>query len=251
MSGSLQGAHIAYRLRELREPVGALVLPMVLIASIDEALDDLVRLGERGVTAAELLALTPYFGTLWPSGRGLARWLTRLYGSQPGCLSGQVVLELGCGLALPSLVAARLGARVIASDCHPDVPGFLARNAALAEVEIEYQGLDWRVPAELDALRERCGPFDLVIGSDLLYEAELARTLGPALARLCGPRTRALLADPGRPHLQEAVNVCEAAGFTSRLEIAAAPASLDVAVHGARGPEVQELYLLALARLTA
>jgi predicted nicotinamide N-methyase len=161
-----------------------------------------------------------------------------------------VVLELGCGLGLPALVAARLGARVIATDCHPDVPAFLERNAALAEVAIEYQALDWRVADELDALRERHGPFDLVLGSDLLYEAELANTLGPALARLCGPRTRVLLADPGRPHLQEAVSVIEACGFRCEVEIAAVPASLDPAVHGARGPAQQELFLLALA-LTA
>lgn len=249
MSEWLQGARIAYRLREIREQVGAMVVPMVLIASIDEALDDLVKLGERGVDAGEILRLTPYFGTLWPSGRGLARWLLQRH-PRPGCLSGQVVLELGCGLGLPALVAARLGARVIATDCHPDVPAFLGRNAALAEVAIEVRALDWRQPAELDALRERHGPFDLVLGSDLLYEAELADTLGPALARLCGPRTRVLLADPGRPHLQAAVSVIEAQGFRCEVETAVVPASLDLAVHGARAPDVQELFLLALA-LTA
>lgn len=249
MRERLQGARIAYRLREIHEQVGPMSVPMVLIASIDEALDDLVKLGDHGVDAAEILRLTPYFGTLWPSGRGLARWLLQ---RRPGagCLSGQVVLELGCGLGLPALVAARLGARVIATDCHPDVPAFLERNAALAEVAIEYQALDWRASAELDTLRERHGPFDLVLGSDLLYEAELAHALGPALARLCGPCTRVLLADPGRPHLQQAVSVIEAAGFHCELEIAAVPASLDGAVHGARAPEQQELFLLALA-LTA
>lgn len=251
MNESLQGVRIAYRLRELCEPVGELSLPIVLLASMDEVLDDLVRLGEHGVSAAEILALTPYFGTLWPSGRGLARWLARRDSDHQGCLSGQVVLELGCGLALPSLVAARLGARVIATDSHPDVPGFLECNAARAGVTIAYQQLDWRAPAQLDALRELHGPFDLVLGSDLLYEADLATTLGPALAQLCGPHTRVLLADPGRPHLQEAVNVIEANGFTTRLEIAAAPASVDPAVHGTRGPALQDLFLLELARRTA
>ena len=149
-----------------------------------------------------------------------------------------------------AMAAERVGARVIATDCHPDVPAFLERNAALAEVAIEYRALDWRQPAELDALREQHGRFDLVLGSDLLYEAELADTLGPALARLCRPRTRVLLADPGRPHLQDAVSVIERCGFRCGVEIASVPASLDVAVHGARGPEQQELFLLALA-LTA
>ncbi|WP_293251246.1 hypothetical protein [Nannocystis sp.] len=249
MSGSLQGARVAYRLRRICEQVGALTLTLDIIASIDEALDDLVALGQRGVDAAEILRLTPYFGTLWPSGRGLARWLATLAADRPGCLTGQVVLELGCGLGLPALVAARLGARVIASDCHPDVPGFLAGNAALNGVAIEYRALDWRAPAELAAMREQLGALDLVIGSDLLYEAELAGALGPALDALCGPNTRVLLADPGRPHLQVAVHAIEARGFTSRVEIAAVPSSLDdPAVHGERRPPLQELFMLELRR---
>lgn len=241
----LQGARVSYRLRRICEAAGGLQVPLDLIASIDEALDDLVKLGDDGVDAAEILRLTPYFGTLWPSARGLARWLAE----HPTWLMGQTVLELGCGLALPALVAARLGARVIACDAHPDVPPFLARNTALSNTEIEYLQVDWSAPAELAALRERLGAIDLVVGSDLLYEAGLATSLPTALDALCGPGTRVLLADPGRPHLQLAVNAMEARGFTGRLEIRAVPSSLDEsATGGVPGSATQEVFLLEFTR---
>jgi len=241
----LQGARIAYRLRRLCEAAGELQVPLDLIASIDEALDDLCALAERGVDSAEILRLTPYFGTLWPSARGLARWL----GEHPTWLRGQTVLELGCGLALPSLVAARLGARVVALDCHPDVPAFLARNAALSQVTVELRHLDWRDPAAVAGLRRELGDPDLIVGSDLLYEAELATSLPLALDALCRPGARVLLADPGRPHLQAAVNGLEALGFTSRLEIRAVPASLeDRALGSEPGKATQEVFLFEFSR---
>ena len=55
----------------------------------------------------------PYWAELWPSGLALAR---RLAGR---ALRGARVVELGCGLGLPSLVAARGGGRVLATDWSP------------------------------------------------------------------------------------------------------------------------------------
>ena len=241
----LQGARVSYRLRRICEAAGDLQIPLDLIASIDQAVDELCALADHGVDSAEILRLTPYFGTLWPSARGLARWL----GEHPTWLRGQTVVELGCGLALPSLVAARLGARVVALDCHPDVPAFLARNAALSQVQVEVLQIDWREPDQLAALQRELGDIDLVVGSDLIYEAELAATLPVALATLCRAGARALLADPGRPHLQTTVNGMERLGFTSRLEIRAVPQGLeDRAVGGDPGKATQEVYLLEFSR---
>src|SRR5688572_7285888 len=52
----------------------------------------------------------PYWALTWPSGLALAE---ELAGRE---LSGLRLLELGCGLAVPSLVAARRGASVLATD---------------------------------------------------------------------------------------------------------------------------------------
>jgi len=241
----LQGARVAYRVRRICEAAGGLQIPLDLIASIDEAIDDLCALGDAGVASDEVLRLTPYFGTLWPSARGLARWLAE----HPTWLRGQTVLELGCGLALPALVAARLGAHVIAVDRHPDVPPFLARNTALSQVAVEYFQVDWSAPDELAALQRRLGPVDLVVGSDLLYEAELAASLPVAVDALCRGGARMLLADPGRPHLQQAVSELERRGFTSRLEIRAVPSSLDDTGVGGDGTgTTQEVFLLEFTR---
>src|SRR4051812_38830939 len=56
----------------------------------------------------------PYWAELWPSGVALAKAVA------PRALKGARVLELGCGLGLPSIAAARAGGRVLAADsCAP------------------------------------------------------------------------------------------------------------------------------------
>jgi predicted nicotinamide N-methyase len=234
---TLQGVQVEYRLRREVETAGDLEFPLDLIASVDEAIDDLCRVGsERGLDPAAVLLLTPYFGTIWPAARALARWLAARTTWPPG----QVVVELGCGLALPSLVAARRGARAVATDRHPDVPALLARNAALCGVTVEHDATDWTDLDQVEALRRRLGAVDLVLASDVLYEAELAETLPVALARLCGPTTRVALADPGRPHLQRAVEALERRGFAVRLDVLAVPGRLDAVVGGG----TQEVFVL-------
>ena len=66
-------------------------------------------------------ATWPLFGLLWPSGAHLAARLAR----RP-VRAGERILEIGCGLALASLVGHRRGADVTASDCHPLAEAFLA-----------------------------------------------------------------------------------------------------------------------------
>ena len=56
----------------------------------------------------------PYWAELWPSGIALARYVAALD------LAGSRVLELGCGLALPSFAAALAGADVLATDWAPE-----------------------------------------------------------------------------------------------------------------------------------
>jgi len=87
----------------------------------------------------------PYWAIAWPSGLVLA---DALDGRD---LADARVLELGCGLAIPSLVAARRGARVVATDGSPDAVVFAAHNFvfaahnfALNDLEGEAAEVDWR-----------------------------------------------------------------------------------------------------------
>jgi predicted nicotinamide N-methyase len=136
----------------------------------------------------------PYWARPWPSGVGLAG---HLKDNPPA--PGTKVLELGCGLALPSVVAARAGAHVLATDGATDAVAFAAHVLALNEVEAEVAHVDWF--AHGNALVGR-GPFDLVLAADVLYtraNVEAALRLFP---KLVAPTGALIVADPNRAGAQ-------------------------------------------------
>jgi predicted nicotinamide N-methyase len=136
--------------------------------------------------AVEWAPLAPYWSVLWRSGVALARELDGLP------LRGLRVVELGCGLAVPSLAAARAGATVLATDACAEALALVARNARANGVRVDTAIVDWREPDEL----VRQGPFDMTLAADVLYERA---GVAPLLALLPRLAPAAWLADPGRP----------------------------------------------------
>ena len=130
----------------------------------------------------------PYWAELWPSGVALARRVAAR------ALRGARVLELGCGLGLPSLAAALAGGRVLATDWSPQAIERLRDNAERNGAELEIEIVDWQRPAALLAR----APWDLVLGADLLYERRNVAPLLELLPPLLGERGELWLADPGR-----------------------------------------------------
>jgi predicted nicotinamide N-methyase len=128
----------------------------------------------------------PYWAELWPSGIELARVVDSRE------LRGLRVLELGCGLGLPSLAAAARGARVLATDWAADALALLRENASRNGLELDLALVRWTEPEPLLA----GAPWDLVVGADLLYEPRNVDALLELLPRL---GHRVLLAEPGRP----------------------------------------------------
>ena len=134
----------------------------------------------------EWAPVAPYWSVLWRSGVALAR---ELEGEEP---RGLRIVELGCGLAVPSLAAARAGAAMLATDACAEPLRLVARNARANGVRVETARIDWSRPAKL---LERA-PFDLVLAADVLYQRESVARLLSLLPRLA---PAALIADPGRP----------------------------------------------------
>jgi predicted nicotinamide N-methyase len=132
----------------------------------------------------------PYWAELWPSGLALARHVAGLD------VAGRKVLELGCGLGLPSIVAALRGADVLATDWADDAIDLLRRNAERNDALLRVASARWSEPEPLF----RGAPWDLVLGADLLYEERNADQLAALLPRLGG---ETLLAEPGRPYAKE------------------------------------------------
>jgi predicted nicotinamide N-methyase len=133
--------------------------------------------------------VTPYWSVLWRSGVALASAL------EAKELDGVRVVELGCGLAVPSLAAARAGADVLATDGSTDALELVARNAQVNQLRLETATVDWAAHGELTGSLTGRAPFDLVVASDVLYERAsvgLLLRLLPQLAR------EAWVADPGR-----------------------------------------------------
>src|SRR3954470_2415454 len=133
---------------------------------------------------AEWAPLVPYSNVLWRSGMALARELDGIE------LRGCRVVELGCGLGVPSLVAARAGAEVLATDADDEALELLERNARENDLAVETARVEWDAPDDLVAR----GPFDVVLAADVLYEGPsvaLLLSLLPRLAARCGSRTPA------------------------------------------------------------
>jgi predicted nicotinamide N-methyase len=144
----------------------------------------------------------PYWASLWPSAIALARHL-----ATSGRNTGRVI-ELGAGLGLPSLAAAKLGFEVLATDYEPDALRFLEENAALNETSVRTELMDMRAPS-------RAERFTLILASDLLYEARQVVPLSRAVHELLAPGGTLMLSDPQRPHLTTFRHEMSELGFQS------------------------------------
>jgi len=154
------------------------LVPLWRAASLEQFVDADALL--RNAAAPE----PPYWMHLWPGAVALARMV--LADAELGAASR--VVELGAGLGLPALVAARRGARVVATDWQRAPLRVLSRSLSDNGVAAACVQMDWVQPA-------LCGGFDLCLGADVAYDQAAEGALVAALARLLGPGGRAWLAD--------------------------------------------------------
>lgn len=129
----------------------------------------------------------PLFGQVWPSGRQLADLM------QSWELGARRVLEIGCGLGLASLVIHRRGGNITASDCHPLTEAFLRFNLRINQLSpMQYQAGNW------GRSNPSLGEFDLIIGSDVLYERDQPAALAAFIDRHSAGVAEVLIVDPNR-----------------------------------------------------
>jgi len=178
-----------------------------VIRSLDEAIDLLCNeLSEEEQKDPFAEDLCPYFGVLWPSARALAQFIA----ARPELVKDKKVIELGCGLALPSLVATHLKGDVLATDFHPDVEHYVQRNARHSEISIKYQRLNWRESNSI-------GTFDVILGSDILYESKHPDEVALGLLRYSRKGSTIILSDPGRAYLQKFIESMNKLGHQEEI----------------------------------
>lgn len=142
--------------------------------------------------AAEKLGISsaawPLFGIVWPSSEVLAHLMFDYN------VDGKRVLEVGCGIGLASLVLNQRLADITATDLHPETEGFLVYNTHLNDgALIPFFRTGWA-----DAMDVELGAFDLIIGSDLLYENEHVELLATFVNQHAHPHCEIVIVDPGR-----------------------------------------------------
>lgn len=141
------------------------------------------------------------FGQLWPAGTVLAKAMKQIE------LKGRRILELGCGLALPSLTLQYRGADITASDYHPISRRFLAHNCQLNVLDkIPFIQLDWDRPLSNDK-------YDLIIASDVLYDPGTPELLGKTIKTMAEPLSKVLVTCPGRGYKNRFSRIMENLGF--------------------------------------
>lgn len=131
---------------------------------------------------------SPYWAELWPSALALSHYISEMDYQW----AGQKVLEIGAGLALPSIVTAKLGAEVTISDYLQEAIDFSKKNLDRNKISnAKFIQLDWRNPNPSLAA-------DVLIAADVAYEKKMFEPLVHAFKQLCKPNGIILLAEPNR-----------------------------------------------------
>ena len=178
---------------------------MTTIRDLDESIDTLCEFfGEENQDNSLAEQYCPYFGVLWEAGIGLSQHLSTLD------LKGKRVIEIGCGLALPSFVVTKKGGEIVATDFHDDVPLFLDLNQKQNSISFPYIKMNWR--EELERTKADLGQFDLVIGSDILYESQHPLQVAKTLLAFLKPGGKIILSDPGRAYIQKFISAMHELG---------------------------------------
>jgi predicted nicotinamide N-methyase len=150
----------------------------------------------------------PYGMLLWASAIGLARHIAE----NPTIVQRKKVLELGAGAGLPGMVSASVGGLVTQTDYQRDTLTLAQINAWDNVITTMDQAIgDWRN-------WKLKGDFEVVIGSDVLYERNLHFDLKRILERYAKRGARILLSDPVRPQAMEFVTELEKRGWSVEME---------------------------------
>lgn len=181
--GRMTTAKSSLRVRYQTIEFGKLDIHLRTLRDLQEFEDEHDQAGQLGISSAAW----PLFGVLWTAGEVLARLMFERD------VEGLRILEVGCGIGLTSLVLNSRDADITATDHHPEAGAFLRHNTALnGGRRVPFVRTGW---ADLDC---GMGMFDLIVGSDVLYERGHAELLAAFIDRHAGKSCEVVIVDPGR-----------------------------------------------------
>tara|TARA_R110002049_G_scaffold13509_3_gene58706 strand:- start:57995 stop:58660 length:666 start_codon:yes stop_codon:yes gene_type:complete len=132
-------------------------------------------------------ATWPLFGVVWPSSIVLAHYMMDYD------FANKRILEIGCGIGLASLLLNYRHADISATDMHPEAEQYLIENTHLNKGKpIPFERATW------NSYIMELGKFDLIIGSDVLYERDNINSLATFIDNHTKANSNVIIVDPGR-----------------------------------------------------
>jgi predicted nicotinamide N-methyase len=141
----------------------------------------------------------PYWADLWPSAIGLSNFIDE----NPGLVQNKRVIELGCGIGMPGIVAALNGGEVVMTDYLQDALDFAAKNWN-KNLTLNFKGqlVDWRDVSKVENA-------DVILASDVAYESRSFEPLKKAMNSILKPDGVLLLSEPNRKFASPFIKILE------------------------------------------
>lgn len=192
-----------YHFEEIQIDIFERNIKLLQITNVDEVFDHLIAQSPNDIEVID--ERIPYWTELWPSAIALSKYVI----DNQSIIEGRNVLEIGCGLALPTIISGFCKPKSItASDYLPDALDFVARNWSLNhddDTAFHTSIIDWRnlFSEPRDLLN-----FDLILASDVIYEKRYVKDM-IELIRNMPDEMELILSEPGRPIAKEFVQLLE------------------------------------------
>lgn len=152
----------------------------------------------------------PYWAELWDSSLGLAHFVVEQWAHCGAATSAIATLargavrsaapvhamDLGCGMGLAGVAAARLGMHILFADLEPPALLFAQLNCMPDADRCRVRKVNWQA----DRLEER---FDVILGADIVYDRSQWPFLDTFFQNHLKPGAAVVLGEPGRSSGEE------------------------------------------------
>ncbi len=193
-----------YRVEEIRREIAGEKFRLFKVENMDDLLDELIAADPDSEEVKD--ERLPYWAEIWPSAIALADFILR----HSLWTADARILEIGCGLGLVGMAAAKKGGDILLTDYQPDALRFTEINWLMnLGVTPPTALMDWRNP-DMDRR------FDVILASDVAYEKRFFYPLIDTFRRLLAPDGHLFLSEPNRDIAAEFFRMLEREGF--RLE---------------------------------
>lgn len=166
--------------------LGAERFELWYIKEVDQLIEELMAKGEDHPDVKD--ERLPYWADIWASSIGLGKFIM----ANKARIQGKKVLEIGCGIGFPGIVASRCGASVCMTDYLTDALQLAQLNwYSNTDVQGTFELMDWREPkSHLKA--------DIILASDVAYEERAFLPLLEAFPTLVNGQGEIWISEPNR-----------------------------------------------------